>query len=72
MNIYSLYWDDPIDGKPKWAMLTNEPWALKHGERVRALVMKLTLPACDARGPWDAPTLRAISEPIADFRPPQT
>lgn len=62
MDLYSLYWGT------KWAMLTNKRQALIAGRKLSALVCVYAGPRDRWRGSWDAPTLRALSEPLADYR----
>lgn len=65
MHLYGVFWEE--QGRGKWGLTTNRRSALAAGRRHQALVTRYKGPKYRWRGSWDAPTLRVLSEPIADF-----
>lgn len=65
MDLYGVFWEE--QGQGKWGMVTNRRVALAAGRRHKALVTRYEGPKYRWRGSWDAPTLRVLSKPIADF-----
>lgn len=53
------------NGRNVWAMERNKRRALRLGRKLRGFVMAMPLPETAS---WDAPTFRACSDLLADFR----
>lgn len=69
-GLYGIFWTEEKDGRAHvamWAMERNQRRAIRHGRRLQALVTRMHLP--EGGGPWDAPTFRACSDVVADYRP---
>jgi hypothetical protein len=76
-GLYGLFWqeirpDNPALGsvsafryRAMWAMARNKRVALREGRKRSAVVTRMDLPQSTS---WDAPTFKACSDVIADFR----
>lgn len=62
---YAVFWTDHRG--PVWVRLRNRRRALTLARHAGATVHRM--PIVTARGPWDAPTYRALSDRIADYTP---
>ena len=71
-GLYGVFWTDSTradyTGRPiaMWGMDRNKRRALHAGRKLRAIVTRMNLPY--GNGAWDAPTFRACSDVIADYR----
>lgn len=63
MNLYGVFFGT------KWAMTTNKRRAIVLARENQGLVTVHYGPKARWAGPWDAPTLRAVSDVVADFYP---
>lgn len=65
-GLYGIFWNEEERGKAMWAIERSKSRALRHARRLGAYVTRMPLPY--GGGGWDAPTFRACSDVIADYR----
>lgn len=63
--IYGVFYTPP-NATPQWALSRNKRKSLTFAKLHHAIVG--SIPLTSGRGPWDAPTFRALMDPIADYR----
>lgn len=78
MNLYGVFYKAStlkpmetshgiVETTDRWGMTTSKRNALLHAKRMGGIVTMLKGPKANWKGAWDAPTLRAVSDIIADF-----
>jgi len=65
-GLYGLFWTDPDTGELLWILERSKKRSIIYAKRLKGYVHRMDLPESNQR--WDAPTFRALSELIADFR----
>lgn len=64
MKLYGIFWHE--SGRAMWALNRNRRVALRYAKSKHGIVSMMPEPS--GGGAWDAPTFRACSDVIADFR----
>ena len=65
-GLYGIFWSEGERATAMWAMERSKKRALRHARKLNAYVTRMNLPC--GGGSWDAPTFKACSSLVADFR----